>query len=381
MNVAYTPNFLPDELLISWLSRLVVLNALGKGGNGLENLFGSNDLVISIDLPTRLADLHNRIGDSSPFDTPAQMIELGSVFPYHRPFLDMERSSRITDMLLHGSAKGLKNLIGRVANGFGANPPLRYCVKCVAGDILRFGSSYWRRRDQLPGVQCCTEHGISLACFSVPNSYAARLRLPVPAELLDASESTTNATKQQLEFSSLSRDLLYAKLAAIAPSLRQSVYRNQATANGFGTTNGKINYRKLANAIRSHYNDFDGFEHQVRLLSSANEPLSWLRALISRPFRASHPICHLLLIGFLFHSVDRFIASLPSASASIADCAFDCNAACGIEDPCIQNAKRTRWTSSKKKLSWRNPSLPLLFPATRLILKPNGNAMRGLMRP
>jgi len=34
--------------------------------------------------------------------------------------------------------------------------------------------------------------------------------------------------------------------------------------------------------------------------------MRWLQDLIQRPERASHPICHLLLIGYLFETLDNF---------------------------------------------------------------------------
>lgn len=114
--ICYMPAIQHDELLYSLLARAVACNAMGDPRSYLEKLFGSRNVVPGIDLPTRLNELHNRLGTCSPFDTVAELIDRSTLYPYHRPFLTMERHSAVQNIILSGDGKRLKTLLGRVAN-------------------------------------------------------------------------------------------------------------------------------------------------------------------------------------------------------------------------------------------------------------------------
>lgn len=90
---------------------------------------------------------------------------------------------------------------------------------------------------------------------------------------------------------------------------RATTYRTAALALGYGTGRRGVDFPALVDALRQRFDDFEGFDHQTRLLSTAAQPLSWLRPLLDKPQRSLHPICHLLLIEFLFGSVAAFKAA------------------------------------------------------------------------
>ena len=84
--IAYAPELLPDELFYSWLARLAQLNAIGSPRECLMRIFGINSIVPSVDLPTRLLAAQLHMGDCSPFETLDDLLEAGTLLPYHRPF-------------------------------------------------------------------------------------------------------------------------------------------------------------------------------------------------------------------------------------------------------------------------------------------------------
>ena len=304
---------LPDELLYSLLGRLVACNALGNPRDYLRLIFGTKDLLPSIDLPTSIESLHRRLGSFSPSDSAEGIINSFTIYPYHRPFLTIERHQAVQQILLHGGGKRLKTLLGRVANRFGANPPLQYCVKCVDEAIACHGMPYWRRMHQLPGVISCATHGIDLVLFLQPSTSTDRQRLyTVPCSSIGRTPPISSNPMQSW-FAELSRNLLNAGLPVLNLEERQLAYESAAIALGFCNNRNRINYDALAAAVRNHYDDFDGFIHRDRLLSTPLHPLAWLRTLLGRPSRASHPICHLLLIGFLFKTIEGFKQALQQA--------------------------------------------------------------------
>lgn len=302
--IAYAPARLPDELLYSWLARLAELNAMGAPRDVLQQFFGCRTLVPSVDLQTRLLAMAQRLDGLLPFATLDELLENGTLLPYHRPFLTVESHSEVRHRLLHGDGKGLKALMGRVANRFGAHPALRSCPSCLAENWSSHGGMYWMRRHQLPGVNCCIIHGVMLQTMPLQaRTHRQRLLLPIATP---ATQRAVRADARQLRFAQLSQDLVEAALPVIAPLGRAATYLEAVLALGYGTRRGKVDFPALANALRQRFDDFLGFDHQTRLLATAAHPLGWLSSLFERPQRSLHPICHLLLIDFLFGSVSAF---------------------------------------------------------------------------
>ena len=310
--IAYAPDLLPDELLYSWMARVAAHNAMGTPRDVLEQIFGCRTLVPSVDLPTRLLAMAHQLGGWLPFASLDELLEAATLFPYHRPFLTEATCSRVRQNLLHGDGRGLKTLMGRVANRFGAHPALRSCPACLTESWSRSGSMYWMRRHQLPGVNCCAIHGILLQGMPL-QARAHRQRLLLPSATRGAQHAI-QADARQLRLAELSQDLVEAALPPLAPLQRAAAYREAALALGYSFRRGSVDFPALADALRVHFDDFESFDHRARLLATAAHPLGWLRPLFDKPQRSLHPICHLLLIEFLFGSVAAFKAACDERS-------------------------------------------------------------------
>lgn len=50
-------------------------------------------------------------------------------------------------------------------------PGAYLCTQCVEEDVDFHGMSYWRREHQLPGLYCCTKHGLPLGYVETPNAF------------------------------------------------------------------------------------------------------------------------------------------------------------------------------------------------------------------
>lgn len=316
LNICFMPPHLPDELLYSLLGRVAKLNVLGTPRRCAQQLFGSSNIIPSPDLPTRLQVLQMRLGSNSPFLSAVELIETGTLYPYHRPFLPPARDSAILNILLHGGGKGLKALLGRLANRFGANPDLRFCIDCVERDIAAHGTSYWHRSHQLPGVTACHEHKTNLFDQKLLNMMDTKQCLISPPLCIPLPSRRQSALPQQVDFALLSKELLEKRLAAQDPLRRKYVYEEAAMAMGL-CKRGRVDHSALTLELRRHYNDFDSFLHRARLLSTDISPLAWTRPLFEKPGRSSHPICHLLLIGFLFGTLSNFLGSMESSSVLV----------------------------------------------------------------
>ncbi|MDP3922683.1 MAG: TniQ family protein [Hydrogenophaga sp.] len=138
------PSPWPDEVLYSWVGTLIRRNALSINQWASRLLLGGKMRTLSMDLPTGLAHLNEVLGPFSGITSASDLIDRTTLYPYHRPFVDASRDSIITNVMLRSDlpGSGLKTLLGRVANRFGAHTRLRFCPVCVATDIERFGEGY-----------------------------------------------------------------------------------------------------------------------------------------------------------------------------------------------------------------------------------------------
>lgn len=300
LHVPCMPSLLPDELLYSLLGRLVLLNALERPKFALRRLLGGHLALASVDLTTRLAQLHARLAGFAPAASAMDLLERSTLFPYHRAFLPLSRCKKVEQALLHGPASGLTSLMGLAANGFGAATQLRYCPQCAREDHHRHGTSYWHRAHHLPGVQVCRLHGLSLIGGVIPSRSGNKHALRLPPWDVAALDFEFGASPIQLRFAQLCAHALHRPATPTTEDHRCAVYQHAAIDLGYAGARARIDYEHLADALLAHHARFEGFEHRARLMATEKTPLAWLRPLLTRPQRAMHPICHLVLIDFLF---------------------------------------------------------------------------------
>lgn len=307
------PDLLPDELLYSFLGRLMLLNALPRPQQSLKTLVGGHQPIPGIEFPHGVATLDAALGTASPGAD--LLLERATLLPYHRAFLPDGRAQLVFERLRYGRTAGLKAAIGLAANRFGAFTELRYCPQCAREDHFLHGVSYWRRSHHLPGVQVCAHHGLSLVHCSTPSRTGSKQALMLPPGDIRLLGQGPPAEASQTRFAQLSTHALHATHTPTSHAHRVAVYQRAAIENGFAGARARIEYRLLADALLVHHQGFAAFEHRDRLLSTTAAPLAWLRPLLARPERAVHPICHLVLIDFLFGSWTAYEDALGSKQA------------------------------------------------------------------
>ena len=313
--IGYMPQLLPGELLYSLLARTAALNAIAPPRRSIEYFFGVNSAIPSIDLPAHLEAVHSNLGQFSPCDSPRSLLETGTTYPYYRPFLTPERDEQVQQVLLHSGGSKAKLMLGTIAHRFGAQPSLKYCPLCLVDDIANNGAGYWHTEHHLPDVTCCAIHDVRLVEHVLDDGrYRNRQRLlaapgspPSPPTI-----SATAPTAQEFTLAVLSRDALAARLPPTDSVLVQLTYMSALGKAGFLGNRHSIDYPELSVALRNFHADFLGLPHAERLLSTDVTPLAWLHGILERPDRVVHPVCHLLLIQFLFGGVEAYERALKA---------------------------------------------------------------------
>lgn len=323
----YVPEYIQGELLYAWVSRLHALNGLTNPRSTVRLLFGTSTSVLSADLPCQLTHFISKTKEWGPFSTCTEVIDEATLFPYFGRFMAPERRRWFLDgMSLHGGI-GLKSAMGLLANGFGATVQLKSCITCDRECQQAFGCTTWLRVHQLPGVVICPIHGCSLHLHAVQSTQANRPSLHVShSNGIEASKASIGEYEKR--FSILSSQALFC--GAVPLSDEQRVRRYCAGIEKLGLGEGRrICWEALAQLIGDHYDWFNGMYCRERLLSSEQQPLRWLRDLCLRPERNMHPICHILLAGFLYEDLNEFfsIEKQVSCSESLREDEEFCNVA------------------------------------------------------
>lgn len=303
--LSFVPPLLPDELLYSWLSRVLVLNAMNYWPTvNMARFFGNKQALPGIDLPTHLVNLACNLGSNMPCQSLQTMLDTTTMYPYYRPFLAPDRERAVREMMYSGNGRALKAKLGIVSSGLGALPPLRSCSVCIAADIRRYGCTYWHRLHQLPGIILCPTHATPLADSFVRQTSQSRQafvlpRLPNDPTIAPPPHSTV------LRFVSLSKELFESNLSSIDTDIRTKAYKFALENAGFrrGT---RINFRDLTSKLSTYYDQFDGFPFSGKLRRTTNNVLSWLYQMLEYPQCSMHPAYHLFLIGYLFGDIDQF---------------------------------------------------------------------------
>ncbi|WP_213431528.1 MULTISPECIES: TniQ family protein [Paenibacillus] len=83
--------------------------------------------------------------------------------------------------------------LGLPANGVKNNESLQYCTACIRSDRDQFGTAYWHRSHQLPGVKICHKHHLwlkrSMVWFSQRRNKHEFISLESIIELKEYSDS------------------------------------------------------------------------------------------------------------------------------------------------------------------------------------------------
>lgn len=124
----------------------------------------------------------------------------------------------------------------------------RYCWRCAAEDLKRWGSSYWRREHNLPGVVLCLMHGTVLRETTIPTASDTRLDLRLPHEVSGTRLVKRNPSGFQLELAKQSVIALRwaGGRQATVPS---DFYRSAFVSAGLVRADSRISQELLANSL------------------------------------------------------------------------------------------------------------------------------------
>lgn len=306
------PSPLPDELLISIISRYHLLSGNRSSRESLTQLLCTPHPVTFTGLPSRIETLLSRI-PSGWADSSIKIIEGHTLFPYFRPFLSASQAGNAVNLMVGLSAAVVKTGLGLAASRVGASDIPRYCPLCAEEDVSAWGVSYWHRSHLLPGILVCHRHGIELVEVRFPPEHPSRHLLFLPLSTTTEGHRKfipllSDHQRRLLEaISRNSQELLHSNLPSLSRSWVRGRYLKRLETMGMTTGSGSVRQGELYKFLKAHYLAITCLPTFKGLFSAEHYEHSWIASMLRAPRKSMHPLKHLLLISALFGSVLDFL--------------------------------------------------------------------------
>lgn len=306
----FFPSPYPDELLYSVIARYHAWSGNTGFATTINDIFNKRTPPI-VELPTMLA----RICEKSPEGTrvnPEYIINNLTLYPLYRPFLSVERDSKITESMVatNDGRVSPQKYLGLYRTYKTPLNYLRYCPKCYEEDERLKGEAYWHRSHQAFGVYICPHHRMPLLNYSEPLEGFKLLCLSKPSGLVPIKNNKNSKENELYEAVSGSVYWLLSNPKEVfgLDNLRDNYNYYLAEKNFIMSRNfTKVKFRKLAEEVYNFYGpDF------LKIMGCYFEPeeqesKNWLGLMLSNRLLINHPIRHILLTKFLGINLKDFL--------------------------------------------------------------------------
>lgn len=283
----HLPRPYPDELVGSML-----LRANRQTGLGYKALLQVLTRTSNTTHPATITKYHS-VAEAFGYELDT-FLSLHTVFPYVSAFWEGNARSTVLKKILEPNSKVNVAFISQNA-GKTVNM-LRFCPECVAEDIKKFGESYWRRAHNLPAVDCCATHKISL--LETKFEVNRILKTSPPSQRLNGRLVNSRLTAEKsIKLAEISEAALREKFSLANTT---SEYRSKAISLGYGLYASDILTEVLSRDFQTFYGEDYlkslgcGIEGTTRpwvscLVGTMNSHWTAVRHVLLLTFFSSHP--------------------------------------------------------------------------------------------
>lgn len=306
---AFLPTLASGETLFSLSARYNRLcgNALARQTS--IQLFGDTRAGLRHDFPSHLdqfvAITQGLVGDAE------SLAYERTLFGYFAPFQNSVGAANVLAQMRGTSVKMVKSALGLLPSRLGGFFPLKACPDCIKEDMRKLSSSTWHLEHQWPSVWICRRHRKLLQAVrhAVLPKDLRRWLLPedIKAQEWERLAISSNRDRSKLIWiAELSSHVAQRSGRHFDGQLLRYTYLLHAKRKGWLNTNGSV---KLA-LIRSAFLDyFRGLVHipGFDIVLDVDAQHAGMLGLLLRQYDwRRHPVKHLLLMAFLFDSIDDF---------------------------------------------------------------------------
>lgn len=301
--LSYFPAVYSGELLYSVLARYHRHVGLPGSMNTMSTFFGKQHVIATIDLQGHLQELADRIPVERGL-TVNHLIDKLTLFPYVTAFEPQSVQAKVRQAMMRGEVKNLHVRLGLTTYRVGKSGVLRFCSKCAQAMIANHSELYWRRDHQLPSVLVCPEHGCALLESNVSfvqnsrHQYIAATHANCPKHARPVIPAVDQATLLHLQcLARLSAELLENPSRKRAFAGWTIFYRDKMCEAGLVRPDCRIDQQFFSQEFRNFYGRT--LELLPGVLDGKEFSGNWLKAMVRKHRKASHPLYHLLVQNFL----------------------------------------------------------------------------------
>lgn len=301
--LSFFPRPYPDELFYGICARYHQRSGHTSVGDTLRDLFGNRRASVSLDFPTNIRSVIESLPPLTT-NTLEHLLFNHTMLPLFLPFLPKKRTAEILKHMIGETTGGnIHMTIGVTASAIPPIAFLRYCTSCLDGDVVKYGEPYWHRSHQVAGLMICHLHHERLRDSTIAahgiggrhNLVPLSLGIPsVQGETLDIHCPDHHSWIAETVHWLLNDNPLSA--SQCLERIRHR-YLIQLHRLGLASASGRLYGRKLLERFLAYYGN--------KFLSECHCPLSedysenWLLSLLRKPWKAVHPLRHLLVVRFI----------------------------------------------------------------------------------
>ncbi len=292
--LAHFPTLYNDELLYSGIARYHQISGNRTQKQTIEDLFGDRLVCATVDLPSHLDKLTDRINGGYSV---RHLIQYHTLLPYYSTFFHKEKVNEARALMAQGASSGVvHSKLGLPASLIKSPAQLKFCPQCYNED-LEIGEPYWHRSHQLPGVVFCDVHKRQLIKSDVTYSTRDHKFAFIPLSELNTEqyqiEEINSGWVEHLQFiAEQSALILNSSLGQKIPN-----YTPALQEKGYLTGGGRVRFDRLIRDFQDYFGDgLLQFLHCPIKLKSSD---SWLHKAVRGNKELTQPLRHLILSRYL----------------------------------------------------------------------------------
>ncbi len=314
--IGWFPTAYPDELFYSLCARYAATVQYPNKEHVISELFARRGLSIAVDLPSSLKVFVSNLPPENSL-TAERIIFNHTLLPFYAPFLPAERVEKIKQFMCNTTGEAIHKLSGITPSTIRPPSTLRFCPICAETDKQNFGTPYWHRSHQLPGVEICSIHSVFLE-----NSMGQIKNAVYKADLSAAEQNIPDISVRQINLDiethrlllQLAKDvewILNQKNLCLGYKQLENLYMNALREKEALLPHGAINLKRLNQNLRdsfprdflqivqSDYDETKGYNWAARIIPHLKHE------------KVHHPLRHLLLIRALGKTLESFFDPQP----------------------------------------------------------------------
>lgn len=317
-HLSFFPAGLPDETLLSRVSRYHIIEGNSTFAATLKQLFGNPLSDLSKIVPKCTEDLAAKL-PGQPSENAHALTAANTLLPLFSPFLG-KANSRLFDRTAADTGSSISRLPRHVVGRHGDS---NLCIECAVDDEREHGVAYWRRAHQCPGVTVCWRHRVRLisSCPTCSLPFQRKLRLlevpwnECPNCKLDVTKAAPDRIVTDVEhaYAVYVHEMLQAALPPVPADLLAMTYRAAIRARGYCWGNAAAT-AEFTEALITGLGE--EFVQQVDTAYSAGRRTNWLRFSICDGVMDLPITRHLMVSMYLFGTPTRFMQAVEEANAT-----------------------------------------------------------------